>query len=101
MEIIREIKWACQRVIRGWDDTALWELDSHFVRVIIPPLRQFCEEELGVMNQELNPDRAKVFRKTLQLIQAWEKQDYDQLWSGEPIKKLATYFGENINYYWN
>lgn len=31
---IRHIRWAYQRVTRGWDDRALWSLDHHLARTL-------------------------------------------------------------------
>lgn len=28
------VKWAYQRVVRGWDDRAIWGLDSHLARTL-------------------------------------------------------------------
>lgn len=33
-----------QRRTRGWDDSALWSLDSHLAQVILPRLRAFREQ---------------------------------------------------------
>lgn len=100
---MRKIKWAWQRMVRGWDDTALWGLDSHFAHVVIPPLKEFCEEYLQLEKErhELNPERTDVCKTTLELIKKWEEQDYDEMWKGERVKNLASYFAENIGYYWD
>ena len=39
----RQKKWAMQRKNRGFDDTEIWNLDSTFVRFIIPRLERFKE----------------------------------------------------------
>lgn len=28
------VKWAYQRVVRGWDDRALWSIDSHLTKTL-------------------------------------------------------------------
>ena len=38
---IREIKYAYQRMIRGFDDSELWSLDTALARHILPRLRAF------------------------------------------------------------
>lgn len=30
----RQIKWAWQRMCRGWDDRAIWNLDQHLCRTL-------------------------------------------------------------------
>lgn len=33
-DVPRQIKWAYQRVFRGWDDRAVWSLDTHLTKVL-------------------------------------------------------------------
>lgn len=39
--IFREIKWWWQRRTRGFDDCAMWGLDVHLAKLILPRLRAF------------------------------------------------------------
>lgn len=44
----REIKWAWQRVFRGWDDTVVWSIDMH-LNVMLPQwLRVLRDNGMGV-----------------------------------------------------
>ena len=101
--LYNRIRWAIQRAVRGWDDTALWGLDCHFEETVIPPLKVFCQEWLEQDGEirRLNPERTKVFRETLSLIRKYEKQSYEDMFNGTQVKSLAKYFAEHINYYWD
>ena len=102
------IKWAYQRVVRGWDDTATWGVDSHFVEVVIPPLKEMCKKSLDeLFICEENKKREEVLSKTIMLIENYEL-DCDYMAEGWSFKKednslkaLAMYFAENIGYYWD
>lgn len=103
-----KIKWAHQRVVRGWDDTALWNVDSHFVEVVIPPLKILCKNSLDeLFDCEQNKKREEVLAMTIMLIENYElAQDYmADDWSfereDEALTALATFFGKNIRYYWD
>jgi len=43
----REIRWAWQRVVRGWDDTVWWSLDSFLCPIIIHTLTKLKEDGHG------------------------------------------------------
>lgn len=103
--IFKRIKWAYQRVVRGWDDTALWALDDHFTEVIIPPLKKFCLQEIqsdGIEQMEkLDPIRISVYQKTLEYIYLYENQTFEEEIEGKPLRRLASYFANHIGYYWD
>lgn len=42
-----EIKWAYQRVFRGWDDRASWGLHSHLEDIIIPIIHEWVKFKHG------------------------------------------------------
>lgn len=43
-----EIKWAWQRVFRGWDDRITWDMSSYFADLIVDVLKRFKEKNNGV-----------------------------------------------------
>ena len=100
--ILNKIKYAYQRVIRGWDERIFWEFDSYFSQ-FIPPLKKFCENELKdteIMNY--NPLRKDVFIETLRLIKNFNEMEHKTIYDEiNPINELWSYFGKNIGYYWN
>lgn len=101
------IKWAHQRMARGWDDTATWGLDGHFLDVVVPPLEKLCREQLQEMYVcKENETRRNVYETTLDLIEeyerlsnSWEKEEWRK--EDDALKSLARYFAENIGYYWD
>ncbi len=96
-DFFREIKYAYQRVRYGFDERLYWEFESYFAQ-FIPPLKQFCEDEYDPEN---NLKRSEIYKTTLELIDIWEKQTYEEIWDGKKTTELWEYFGKNITYYWN
>lgn len=35
------VRWAAQRVVRGWDDTVLWSIDNHLAETLGAQLQRF------------------------------------------------------------
>lgn len=101
--MIDEIKWAYQRVIRGYDDRVCWNLDVYFLNVI-PAVKQFCIEELkNTATKDLNPKRYEIYTETLRRIDIWEKSENDKTYHHNDIEaaNLLEYIGENIGYFWD
>lgn len=46
-ELKRDIKYAYQRVVRGYDDMFIWEMRSEHSRLMIKALKQFKESHVG------------------------------------------------------
>ena len=84
---LRRVKWAWQRVTRGYDDTCMWSFDES-LKIFIPPLKELCESD------QLD-EYATIYSTTLKLITKWEKTqtDYD-------YHKLWEYVGAHIAWYW-
>lgn len=101
--MINEIKWAWQRVVRGYDDRVFWGFDSYFLQVM-PALKEFCHNYIKDANRcNLNPERAAIFSSTLSKIISYELIDEwtDMLEREDIIKDLLTYVGKNSAYYWD
>ena len=103
MNILNEIKYAYQRVVRGYDETLMWDLDTYFEQ-IVPPLKAWCEER--VADKEfcrLNPKHAAVFTETLRLIAEYEKMTPEQEMdiAQSPAEKLFEFVGRNLRGYWD
>lgn len=43
-----KIKWAWQRVVRGWDDRALWSVDSYLADHIVAIITDFKRKKIGI-----------------------------------------------------
>lgn len=90
--IINQIKWAYQRVVRGYDDRIMWGFDGYFEDTFIPPLKEFCEKQLFEVDPNLNPARFEVYKETLRLIENGEEDI--------GFSRLIEYFGKHVGYYW-
>lgn len=102
VNILDEIKYAYQRVVRGYDDRVFWGFDSYFLQVV-PALKEFCEQELkGTATLELNPERYKIFTHTLELIKEYENMTDEDWWKVDnQINRLLGFVGNNIGYFWD
>lgn len=100
--IYRQIKWAYQRVVRGYDDRVNWGFDFYFLDVM-PELKKFCKGYLeNDTYRKNNPERFAVFSKTVKLIEEWENQDSSNMWSEHRAReKLLKYVGAHATWYWN
>lgn len=47
-EYSRQIKWAWQRVFRGWDDRVIWSIDGHIAKYLPIWLRELKNDKCGV-----------------------------------------------------
>lgn len=99
--MINKIKWAYQRVVRGYDDRIFWDFEE-YLDYIVPALKLFCEEELETEHIKLNKEREQTFKKMLKLINDYYNMDTKGYYSNNNASdKLWKYFGENIGYFWN
>lgn len=48
MNIYKEMKWACQRVFRGWDDRVVWSVDWWLNDIMPPILRKLKQDKHGI-----------------------------------------------------
>lgn len=94
---MNQIKWAYQRVVRGYDDRIFWSFSEYFEQ-FIPPLKRFCEQWLKEEYTHLNPIKHKVILETLRLIYLYETTE--STWD-ERFEELMEYVGKNIGYYWH
>lgn len=96
--MIKEIKYAYQRVVRGYDDRIYWDMGAYFSQ-FIPAIKEFCENELECCDKYLNENRFKVYKETLKLIKKVDKSTCKNI--DKNIQSFWRYFGENIGYFWN
>lgn len=98
--ILNQIKWAWQRVVRGYDDRVMWGLDAYFL-AILDPLYEFCMEWASRDYAELNPEKLEVFANTVALIDDYREDQDTWRVSNEKCAILFEYVGKHINYYWD
>lgn len=99
---MRTIKWAWQRLTRGYDDRVKWGFDEYFLQVM-PALKEFCQEEIEIpCTKLLNPGRYAIFTETLEYIDAYEKMRLEDWYKGQnAVARLLEFVGRNIGYYWD
>ena len=100
-----EVKFAWQRVFRGYDDSVRngWGLDTYFIQ-IIPSIKSFCEYELDEQVKYNNPDslRKEIFETTLHLISEYEKMtDKEECQPHNQLNTLFEYISCHCGWYWN
>ncbi len=58
-DLKRKIKWGFQRMFRGYDDTAIWNLDSYVTEIALPVLKWYKKYGHGLpWNEEVEPQRS-------------------------------------------
>jgi|BioPla2DNA2_1021312.scaffolds.fasta_scaffold28206_4 hypothetical protein len=94
-EFIDSIKYAYQRVVRGYDDRIFWDFEE-YLQYMIPVVKKFCEFSI---KENIWCDN-KILEEALSLIKKIE--------DSEGTSKNLSYryefwkfFGENIGTFWN
>ncbi len=96
----KTIKYAWQRVIRGYDERIAWGFDTYFNQ-FIPALKEFCKEQLPE-KEVYNPKSFAIYKKTLRLIDDFEKMPYQDFYKHpNPQSELWKFVGEHISWYWS
>lgn len=70
-----EIKWAWQRVYRGWDDRAIWSIQEHIAKQIVDMIEVYKEQ----INSHPNMLTEDEWFQILLDIQAGFKASLDKL----------------------
>ena len=97
--IIRALKFAWQRVFRGYDDTFMWGMDEYLNYYFIPAVKEFCLRRLKDCADERF---IKVYKEMLEKIILWEEAPHED-WYNHPNKnsEMWSYFGQNVTYFWD
>lgn len=106
-KLFNELKWAYQRVRYGYDDRIYWGFREYFDQ-FLDPLKKFCKQYATEEQKELNPERYKIYTKTIKLIDELEVERINALQETESYfvwekKKdiLWNYIGKHISWYWD
>lgn len=86
---LKNLKYCIQRIKRGYCDADLWEIDSWFLGVIVPMLRQFAETRTGGCPVGLTNHFVPDINENMDSDKIYEIGE--QKWN-EAIKKLADDF---------
>jgi hypothetical protein len=98
-KIIREVRWAFQRMFRGYDDTFMWDMEGYFSYTFVPAIKKFCQNKLEYCIDEKFISR---YKEMLVKIEAYEKsQLLENYGSDEPEDEMWSYFGQNIGFFWD
>jgi len=92
--ILQQIKWAYQRVVRNYDDRVFWGFSTEF-NTYIKPIKEHCDRQLSETHIELNLERKAILIKTLDLLKDLE------LDKENAAPKLWEYFGKHIEWFWD
>lgn len=106
MKILSEIKYAIQRITRGYSDRDIWNIDLWFEKTVIPMLKQLrktkhgypiCFEEVEEWNnvmdtmihyfQEMNPDTCSLKNEYEEAMYNLFEANYTE---SESIRKAIT-----------
>ena len=86
-QIPNQIKWFCQRRVRGFDDRELWGLDTSLKEWLAPRLERFIKtRELGHPSNLTERKLVNVLKKILWFARDSEKEDWKLLY-GKNNKK--------------
>ena len=96
-----KIKWALQRMFKGYDDRIYWGFNTYIADILRPSLRKFCERALADKEyMDLNPMRKEVYTEMLKRIQYVEDDVFLYI-EDHRIDEMLTYFGEKSGYFWD
>jgi len=87
--VFKDLKFAWQRAVRGYDDRIEkgWGAEILILNAL-PGIKKFCKRQLALEN--IDEGRAKIFRKTIKLID-----------DGNDIDGIVRYICKNIGIYWD
>lgn len=77
LDPLREIKWAYQRVVRGWDDSEVWSLDWSISEKMVPMLKELKENHCGTPAQLTEEEWDTILQQMIDGFQA--KLDKDDI----------------------
>ena len=101
---MKKIKWAWQRVVRGYDDRVMWGFEEYF-EIFIPAIELHCNNWLKDKEiARLNSNKTIIIIHMLKLIKDFKDNDYgfdDYYKENNSCSRLWEYFGKNIGYFWN
>ena len=77
MDMLYKIKWAYQRAVRGYDDTAFWSLNSYLTDIALPVLKRYRKEKSGYPSTlESKEEWDKILDKMIRAFQLMHDDDY-------------------------
>lgn len=114
-DIYNQIKWAYQRVFRGHDDRAYWNLDFYLASIALPVLKDYKDNKYGLMfNHEYDGDdpmnegyhseesQRELFDQMIFAMNAIVNElPHENLEQREQIREGCRLFGEYFQALWS
>lgn len=99
----REIKWAYQRAVHGYDETVFWGFDDYLYNTFKEPIKIFCENALEDKDFcKWNPEKTEVHKETLRLLKEADKMPVGNYYNEVNERtRFWEYFSKNIGYFWD
>ena len=101
--MFNSLKYAYQRLTRGYDETIYWGFDE-YLEMILPPLRSFCLKRLDDGGVILSYKRREIYRPTVLLIDKFNEtyDDFNSLTEiYEAEDEMCSYIGIHLGWYWD
>lgn len=101
-----EVRWACQRVVRGWDVRALWSLDDHLAKTLGEQLVAMAENAHGYPIDKDSDEWATEIRAAGEALLAYQKMHYDVYGAEfdavyEPAQEALVWVSKNLASLWD
>lgn len=103
----RSVRFARQRVVRGWDDSALWSLDDHLAKTLGAQLVTMAEIAHSYPGDDYPFDKWTAdLRKHGEALLAYRKGHYDVFgdeWDAlyTPAQEALRWVADNLAALWD
>lgn len=84
----REVEFAKQRQLRGFDDSETWSLTDTICRFIIPRLKRFKEVNNGMPNPLTMNEWNAIIDKMLLAFELTTREEGSRIWNDEESKQI-------------
>lgn len=99
------IKFAFQRMFRGYDDTAKWALNDYIADIAIPMLKHLVKNGVGNPVSTTDKQWKADLRKMIKGFEAYKKIQYSANPNFSKLDKIQTeglrLFAENFSSLWD
>lgn len=106
-ETPRTVRWAYQRVVRGWDDRSVWSLDSHLAKTLGAQLVRMSEIAHGYPSEDYPYDQwtadLKRHGEALLTYQRLNDEVFGNGWEADyqPAREALAWVGDNLGALWD
>lgn len=106
-EARRSVKWAYQRVVRGWDDRAVWAIDDHLSKTLGEQLVTMSEIAYGYPGDAYPYERwIADLKKHGEALKVYHDRNYDvhgDEWEAmyQPAREALVWVADNLPHLWD